>query len=117
VAHALRALGRCLIAGLLVDLGDYPGLVEGRGEVAGELFEILDPAVLDLIDVYEEHVPADEERSVYLRRAVPLIEPRVDAWVYFYNRSTARSPLIASGDWAAHVAGRDRVRGWSSSQE
>lgn len=34
--------GSCVISGKLYDLGDYPGLVPGDGNVNGELYEVRD---------------------------------------------------------------------------
>jgi gamma-glutamylcyclotransferase (GGCT)/AIG2-like uncharacterized protein YtfP len=56
--------------------------------------------------------PADETRSLYVRRTVPVHaadgEVR-DAWVYAYNErfgsAAGRGPLVESGDWRAHLAG------------
>lgn len=44
LASALRDVGPCRIPGVLHGVGEYPCLVEGRGEVAGELYEVLDAA-------------------------------------------------------------------------
>jgi gamma-glutamylcyclotransferase (GGCT)/AIG2-like uncharacterized protein YtfP len=104
VQHALRARGPCVIRGRLVDLGDYPGLLDGPGLVQGELFEVLDPDVLRTLDAYEEYDPGDPAGSAYLRRAVTLLRPAIDAWVYIYNGDVDGLPVIASGDWAAHVS-------------
>jgi gamma-glutamylcyclotransferase (GGCT)/AIG2-like uncharacterized protein YtfP len=60
------------IRGRLVDLGNYPALLEGDGLVLGKILE-LDPAALTVTDDIEDCRP-DESHSLYLRR-------RVNAWV------------------------------------
>lgn len=100
-----RFVCRCELAGNLHDLGDYPGLTAGDGIVKGELFQTLDPAVLAILDEYEECVPGDDAASLYLRRQLPLIRPEQTAWVYVYNAPVSASTLIASGDWSAFAAG------------
>lgn len=98
--------GACLISGRLYDLGDYPGLVPGDGVVHGELFELRDLAVLKAFDKYERYDARNPEKSLYLRRAVRLVHPPCDAWVYVYNQSLHSAYHIASGDWAAHQTER-----------
>jgi gamma-glutamylcyclotransferase (GGCT)/AIG2-like uncharacterized protein YtfP len=91
----LELEGDCLVPGELYHLGSYPGLVEGNDRIPGELYRIQNPAVLAKLDRFEE-----VDQNLYHRQAVELIEPKVVAWVYFYN-----------GD----VAGRPRLAAWSSS--
>lgn len=112
----LRHAGPCLIRGVLIDLGAYPGLLAGEGEVIGDLFEILDPTVEGPLDAYEDYDPADERPfdpaagtgSRYLRRRIDLISPKsMTAWVYVWNVPSAPGTPIASGDWAGHLTTRD----------
>jgi gamma-glutamylcyclotransferase (GGCT)/AIG2-like uncharacterized protein YtfP len=100
----LSTEGRCLIPGLLFDLGGYPGLVPGDGTVRGELLRVHDLSVFRALDKYEKYEPRDRDRSLYLRKAVRLVEPAIDAWVYVYNCDVAAFPLISSGDWDAYAA-------------
>jgi len=99
LAQAFEDIGPCIIPGKLYDLGRYPGLVEGEGRVAGELFRVKNMSVMPQLDKYEDYDPADEAGSRYLRRRVALIEPDVAAWVYLWNRSVEDCKPIANGDW------------------
>ena len=65
----LEGLGR--IRGSLYHFGDYPGVVlDGRGWVTGELYRVPDlPARFPDLDRAEWCDPADEARSLYVRRA------------------------------------------------
>jgi gamma-glutamylcyclotransferase (GGCT)/AIG2-like uncharacterized protein YtfP len=111
-AALLEGPGR--IRGSLYHFGEYPGVVlDGRGWVAGELYRVPDlPARLPVLDREECCDPADETRSLYVRRTVPVHgvggEVR-EAWVYAYNErfgaAVGRGPRIESGDWRAHLAG------------
>ncbi len=122
LASELRFVSACRIPGRLYDLGDYPGLVAADGVVLGEVFELLGPRTLTQLDDFEDYDPARPDDSEYLRRAVRLIEPALDAWVYVYNRPfTGRRP-IASGEWsyteqraAAILARVNAAQGRSSS--
>ncbi|MEA3016206.1 MAG: hypothetical protein QOI38_928 [Sphingomonadales bacterium] len=99
LSRALEFLGESAFPGVLYDLGDYPGAVPGDGLVFGELYRITDTTILAALDKYEEFDPNRIERSLFLRRAVP-IPGRGEAWVYFYNGAPSGGDRrIASGDW------------------
>lgn len=99
LAGAFKALGPCLIPGRLFDLGAYPGLVDGRGEVVGELFEVRDVGVMPALDAFEDYWPGDPQRSRYERVKLDLITPQRSAWVYRWTQSLDGARLIESGDW------------------
>jgi len=96
---AFTALGPCRIPGVIHDLGGYPGLVTGPGEVIGELFTVTDAAVIPRLDAFEDYDPDTPETSRYLRLKVRLLSPDTDAWVYIWNRTVADCPRVDSGDW------------------
>ena len=99
LAEAFKPLGPCLIPGELWDLGDYPGLVAGAGEVVGELFEVVDASVMPTLDAFEDYWPDDPDRSRYDRIRVQLIGNERTAWVYVWRLSLDEAKPIASGDW------------------
>jgi gamma-glutamylcyclotransferase (GGCT)/AIG2-like uncharacterized protein YtfP len=114
-AAVLEGAGR--IRGSLYHFGDYPGLVlDDGGWVSGELYRVPDLAArLPALDEAEWCDPADEARSLYVRRTVAVHAGKGrarDAWVYAYNErfgsAAGRGPRVESGDWRAHLAG---VRG------
>ena len=105
VGGALKDKGKCRIQGVLYDLGEYPGIRHGDDEVIGELYEVRDLRVFRVLDEYEKYDARDRTNSLYIRKAVRLIEPAVDAWVYFYNDEIPAERRISSGDWADHIAG------------
>ncbi len=102
VGNRLIHRGRCTIKGDLYDVGKYPGLTGGEGVVKGELYEIRDIGVLRALDEYERYDALKPEQSLFVRRVVRLLEPPVDAWVYFYNHDLGHAPRIESGNWAEH---------------
>lgn len=119
-AHLVRDLdvvGRATVPGVLVDLGEYPGLVSGAGLVHGELLRITDPARLVALDAYEDcGAPVDCGGPVACGAPEPLFHrvrmvarladgTTVDAWGYRCARPPLGALIIASGDYAAHVAG------------
>jgi gamma-glutamylcyclotransferase (GGCT)/AIG2-like uncharacterized protein YtfP len=96
----------CLLPGRLVDLGDYPGLVEGPGQVVADLCRLPNNASLAPFDAFEGYRPERPEASLYLRVRVRLLEPPVEAWTYRYNRAWTPEMLVPSGDWRHHLLSR-----------
>lgn len=102
-----QPVGTGSVAGVLYDLGPYPGLVlGGEGRVLGEVYAI--SAELErLLDEIEEVWP--QQSGEYTRREVPVRLDGVSApasaaglvcLVYEINRTrVAGHAVIASGDW------------------
>lgn len=89
------------VAGELVDLGQYPGLVAGPGRVTGELFALGDPALLRTLDEYEGFYGFDDPASLYHRGVCRVLAREgalVEAWTYFYRGDRRRARRL-SGDW------------------
>lgn len=102
----LERAGDATLPGLLLDLGAYPGLVAGDGVVHGELLRITDPGRLAALDDYEDcggTEPLFRRERATARR---VDGTPVAVWVYRYARPAPHARPIASGDYAAHVAGR-----------
>jgi gamma-glutamylcyclotransferase (GGCT)/AIG2-like uncharacterized protein YtfP len=106
--------GQGRIRGSLYHFGEYPGVVlDDGGWVTGELYHVPDlPDRLPVLDREEWCDPADEPRSLYVRRAVPVETAGGvvrEAWMYAYNErfgpAAGRGPRVESGDWRAHLAG------------
>ncbi len=96
--------------GTLVALGRYPGLIDGAGRVAGEVYRLEDPAAsLEALDDLEEFDPADPANSAYRRvmRDVEAADGSVTrAWVYVYNRATTGMPVVDGGQWRRFASDR-----------
>jgi len=100
VSSGLRLVGPCRIAGQLLHLGDYPGLVAGPGDVHGELWQILDPDIFDTLDAFEDCAPTPPAPAEYRRERTRLLEPQREAWVYrFLNPAGETFPSIDGGNW------------------
>jgi gamma-glutamylcyclotransferase (GGCT)/AIG2-like uncharacterized protein YtfP len=98
--------GRATLAGRLLHLGRYPGLllpVSGEQVVIGDFYELPeDGAVLEELDRYEGCHAEDPEPHEYCRIVVDATGERglsVRCWTYLYQGDAGASPEIASGDW------------------
>lgn len=104
----LRYVGPCLCAGELYDLGGFPGLRPGTARVVAELYAMLDPGVLAILDEFECFDPAQPRDSLYVRERVTLLEPAgEEAWLYLYNRVPDARERIPDGDWRSHLNSRE----------
>jgi gamma-glutamylcyclotransferase (GGCT)/AIG2-like uncharacterized protein YtfP len=104
-------LGPARVPGRLVDVGRYPGLLHGEGQVSGELYRVSD-AQLARLDAVEDMVPGDRTASQYWREQVTVIDgPRAGqrVWTYVYNRPVDGLTPIAHGDYRRYIreVGRD----------
>ncbi len=108
--HA-RSTERGWIRGRLFDVGLFPALTEGEGQVYGELVQ-LDAEnlaeVLAVIDALEEYREDDPDGSTYLRRVVEVTTGgggTAHAYAYFYNVGHKAMPQVESflpvdsGEW------------------
>src|SRR5260370_2741909 len=79
----LHFVGYGRIRGRLFWQRAFPALVQDRGIVEVELFRIVDPSILGDLDRYEGFDPANVRASLFIRRQVLLLNPRLWAWGYF----------------------------------
>ena len=97
--HRLLAPGATLVGagsvrGTLLDLGDFPGLVNGTGRVVGEVYRLDAPELLAVLDRAEGY-NFDRRRA-----AVTLATGRrARAWIYRYRGRRDRARPIPDGDY------------------
>jgi gamma-glutamylcyclotransferase (GGCT)/AIG2-like uncharacterized protein YtfP len=87
-------LGPARASGRLLDLGAYPGLIDGDGAVHGELYRLDAPELLRDLD-------REEGYNFQRRRTVVTLGSgrRALAWVYRYRGSRANAVPIPHGDY------------------
>jgi gamma-glutamylcyclotransferase (GGCT)/AIG2-like uncharacterized protein YtfP len=100
-----RFVGSAHIEGRLFDLGHYPGLLQGDGQVTGEVYQV-DDAHLTRLDGVEGVVPGDRDASQYWREEVtvlsgPLQGQRVQTYVY--NGPVDGCVPIPHGDYRRYI--------------
>jgi len=100
LARGARFVEKGKTRGRLLDLGPYPGLVTGVGQVKGEVYRIDDPELLPVLDREEGY---NFQRS---RVFATLASGRhVQVWVYRYRGPRDRATPILDGDYRrAHPA-------------
>lgn len=104
-----RFVGMGSVAGVLYDLGPYPGLVlGGAGRVMGEVYAI-SPELERVLDEIEEVWP--QQSGEYTRREVTVQMHEAPAaagplcLVYEINPARLTGhPVIAGGDWRRRAA-------------
>jgi gamma-glutamylcyclotransferase (GGCT)/AIG2-like uncharacterized protein YtfP len=90
--------GRVVLRGFeMIDLGSYPGVVQGEGSVVGEVYALGGRRLLDVLDRAEG---VFEKPPLYQRIEVEALG--APAWLYVYARDVTGLPRIGSGDWADH---------------
>ncbi len=94
LARGARFVGPGTARGRLLDLGRYPGVVDGRGRVTGEVYRLRDPQVLPAVD------RAEGVQFVRGHTLVTLADGgRARAWIYRYRGPRERAVPIADGDY------------------
>ncbi|MEM7679079.1 MAG: gamma-glutamylcyclotransferase family protein, partial [Myxococcota bacterium] len=97
-------LGSCWFRGTMYALDGYPGVVDGDTLCCGVRYRVEAPNIIGDLDDFEDVLPHDIERSLYLRKRTTVLTKKgrptgETAWVYWYNQSIEGRRLIPSGDW------------------
>lgn len=103
--HGAESLGPAKVPGCLVDVGQYPGLVHGEGEVVGEVYRVSE-AQLARLDAVEDMVRGDRAASQYWREQLPVLVGALTGqrvWTYVYNWPTEGLAPIAHGDYRCYI--------------
>ena len=103
--HGAESLGPAKVPGRLVDVGQYPGLVHGEGEVVGEVYRV-SGTQLARLDAVEDMVRGDRTASQYWRELLPVLEGPCagqQVWVYVYNRPVTGLAPIPHGDYRRYI--------------
>ena len=103
--HGAERLGPARVPGRLVDVGRYPGLLHGEGDVTGEVYRVSD-AQLARLDEVEEMVPGDRSASQYWRERVLVLEGALagqSVWTYVYNQPVDGLTPIVHGDYRRYI--------------
>src|SRR5262249_30668809 len=96
--RALRSgatfLGEATARGDLLDLGRYPGMIDGAGRVRGEIYQLDDPELLPVLD-------REEGYNFERRRAIVTLANgrRARVWVYRSRGPQNRAVPIPDGDY------------------
>jgi gamma-glutamylcyclotransferase (GGCT)/AIG2-like uncharacterized protein YtfP len=105
VVSRFHRLGEAQVNGRLYDFGQYCGAVldnSGNSVIHGELIELPDGNLLQILDRYEEIDQSDVDNSLFARQrtTVRLADGSIhNAWIYVYNKPTSDAPLIECGDY------------------
>jgi gamma-glutamylcyclotransferase (GGCT)/AIG2-like uncharacterized protein YtfP len=104
----------CRFRGRLLDLGGFPGVVDGTKLCHGVRYELSDLSLIGAMDAFED-VSDDPVTSLYVRKRIALLGDDAvptgeQAWIYWYNQPAEGFEEIADGNWPLD-AGRARKNG------
>jgi gamma-glutamylcyclotransferase (GGCT)/AIG2-like uncharacterized protein YtfP len=94
-------IGAASVAGRLVDLGAFPGLIEPQApgdRVHGDLFAIAEAQRDELLDALDRYEGASFER---VQQLVDGPDGPARAWLYVYRGEVDGRPVLAGGDYLA----------------
>ncbi len=85
----------------------FPGVIEGEGEVFGEVYRV-DEITLKAIDLYEEFNELLPKESLFIRKVKPIrlipMNEWVEAWVYLLNPSLVEEFIeVPFGNWREFI--------------
>ena len=87
VGSCLKFYGYGLLRGFRLAQRGYPAVLEQPGLVRVEIFRVLNESIWAILDRYEGYDPRIGKNSLFVRKAVALVRPRIYAWVYFGGRA------------------------------
>jgi gamma-glutamylcyclotransferase (GGCT)/AIG2-like uncharacterized protein YtfP len=93
VLRQLRFHGHGILRGRLFIQNGYPGVLEQPGLVRVEVYRVLSETVWEFLDRYEGYRPAQGARSLFYRKEVALLRPKLRASVYFLGREIPRGKI------------------------
>lgn len=99
-------IGYATYQGKLYNVDAYPGVVpslKSSDRIVGEVYHLLKPdLILSRLDKYEECSDNFLKPTEYIRTIQPVQFVNgeiITAWIYLYNHSVDKLPLVPSGDF------------------
>ena len=93
VGSCLKFYGYGQLRGLRFVQRQYSVVLEQPGLVQVEIFRVLNESVWAILDRYEGYDPRIGKNSLFVRKAVVLVRPRLYAWVYFWGAGLRHGDL------------------------
>lgn len=102
----LEIIGSATVQGKLYDFGAYPGVINEKGIVYGDLLRITNSEQLTSLDIYEECTGCSPLFNRSITTAQSCEGNSIAAWIYLFCGQTKSGELIASGDYRQHMRSR-----------
>ncbi len=106
IQNKIQLIGSTTISGSMYELPTCPGFIsQGIKNYEAEIYKILDPEALTILDSFEEYFPDKEEKSRFLRRVLWIPEFKISAWIYYIKESALpkNSLLVEDKTWDGFV--------------
>ena len=101
LAREATSLGPGTTSGVLIDLGEYPGLAPGNEVVHGTVYELKSPAnTLKWLDEYEGRTGSIGDQ--YRREMRPVTVgggTTIPCWTYVFIQFKVEAAVIRPGHW------------------
>jgi gamma-glutamylcyclotransferase (GGCT)/AIG2-like uncharacterized protein YtfP len=94
VGSCLKFVCCGLLRGLWLAQCGYPAVLEQPGLVQVEIFLVLRDSIWPILDRYEGYYHEIGRNSLFIRKVVALIRPRIYAWVYLLGQEIPRGRPI-----------------------
>ena len=106
-------VGPCRFRGRLIDLGGFPGVVDGDTLCHGQIYRLDDAGLIGALDEFEGVDAGDPGRSLYIRDRIDILDDDAQltgqsAWIYWYAKPAGGAPDVAEGNWPLE-AGKARI--------
>jgi gamma-glutamylcyclotransferase (GGCT)/AIG2-like uncharacterized protein YtfP len=101
ICTRMELIGEGTVRGILYDLGQFPGVVEGDGLVRGVVLRV-PPDAWPAMDAYEGCPIPGGDDGLFKRiptRATLDTGEKVACWLYVYARDVRGRRAVESGDW------------------
>lgn len=100
LAQEAAFFGAAVTYGTLYDLGRYPGMVLGAGNVYGELWRLHHPQhALRWLDIYEDVKGSEYDEYVRVQCRVQINNKQYNAWMYIYQGDRQDARVLPLGNW------------------
>lgn len=86
----------------LLDFGEFPGIIKGKGNIKGELHQYKNPEIVKNIMDRIEGYDSERDDGLYIRRKtmVDCKTHKIEASTYIYNHKVPKNTkVIVNGIW------------------
>jgi gamma-glutamylcyclotransferase (GGCT)/AIG2-like uncharacterized protein YtfP len=84
----------------MYDIGAFPGIKKGKGEITVELYSIDSERIEENVDYLEGYREDNLRNSLYLKEKIEIDNQEV--FIYLFNNNIDFNSKVESGDWSKY---------------